>query len=45
MALIVKTKTKQQEKVVKAFLDRMDIDFTKAEEDETSYRASVKKAA
>lgn len=43
MALIVKTKTKQQEKAVKAFLDSMDIDFTKAEEEEAPYRTSMKR--
>jgi hypothetical protein len=43
MALIINTKTKQQEKVVKAFLEKMDIHFTKAEEDEVPYRTNVKK--
>jgi hypothetical protein len=38
MALIVKTKTKQQEKIVKSFLENMDIDFSKVEEDEVHYR-------
>ena len=44
MNLIVKTKTKQQKKAVKTFLDSMDIDFTKAEEDEAPYKTSVKKS-
>ena len=43
MTIIVKTKTKQQEKTVKAFLEKMDIDFSKVEEDEAPYRTGKAK--
>lgn len=44
MTLIIKTKTKQQEKVVKAFLDSMDINFSKVEEEEAPYRTRKTKS-
>ncbi len=44
MALMITPKTKKEEKIVKAFLDRLDIPFTKAEEDEAPYRTTVKKS-
>lgn len=44
MAIIVNIKTKKQEKVVKAFLSELDIDFqTLAEEDEAPYKTNPKK--
>lgn len=45
MALIVNPKTKQQEKVVKAFLNSLAIDFqTQAEEEAIPYKISRKKS-
>ena len=45
MALIIKTKNKQQEKVVRAFLEENGIDFyTKVEEDAAPYIIRTKKA-
>lgn len=42
MGLIVKQKTKQQEKVVKAFLTSLDIDFqSMAEEEAASYKKTT----
>ncbi|MEI9807680.1 MAG: hypothetical protein WDO16_07260 [Bacteroidota bacterium] len=39
MAIIVKAKTRKQEKVVKDFLNQLDIEFqTIAEEDEAPYK-------
>ena len=40
---MVKPKTKKEEKIVKAFLDSLDIPFTKAEEEEAPYKTSAKK--
>lgn len=45
MTLIVKTKSKQQEKVVKAFLENMNVDFSKVEEEETPYRTRKTKSS
>ena len=44
MALIIKPKTKQQEKAVKAFLQSLDIDYTQAKEDAALYKISPKKS-
>ena len=44
MALVIKLKTKAQEKAVKAFLDKNDIDYSKVEEDVAPYRIRTKKA-
>ena len=43
MTLKVLTKTKNEEKVVKAFLKSLDIPFSKVEEDEALYRTRAKK--
>ena len=43
MALVIKTKNKQQEKAVKAFLDENDIDYSKVEEDTAPYITRTKK--
>ncbi len=44
MAIIVKAKTRKQEKVVKDFLNQLDIEFqTIAEEDEAPYKIISKK--
>ena len=43
MALVIKTKNKQQEKAVKAFLDENDIDYSKVEEDTVPYITRTKK--
>lgn len=44
MRLIINTKTKKEEKVVKDFLTSRDIDFqTKAEEDAAPYKSKPKK--
>ena len=43
MALVIKTKNKQQEKAVKAFLDENDIDYSKVEEDAAPYITRTKK--
>lgn len=40
MELIVKTKNKEEEKIVQAFLDNLDIDyFTEAQEEQALYLA------
>ena len=44
MALVIKIKTRAQEKAVKAFLDKNDIDYSKVEEDAVAYRAGNKKS-
>ena len=44
MSLIIKPKTKKQEKVLKSILTEMGIDFyTIAEEDQATYKTSAKK--
>ena len=43
MAFVIKTKNKQQEKAVKAFLDENDIDYSKVEEDAVAYTNRTKK--
>jgi len=43
MAFVIKTKNKQQEKAVKAFLDENDIDYSKVEEDTVAYTNRTKK--
>ena len=43
MAFVIKTKNKQQEKAVKAFLDENDIDYSKVEEDAVAYINRTKK--
>jgi len=43
MALVIKTKNKQQEKAVKDFLTSCDIEFTKVEEDAAPYVTRTKK--
>lgn len=44
MAIIVNIKTKKQEKVVKEFLNELDIEFqTIAEEDAATYKTAPKK--
>lgn len=43
MALVIKIKSKAQEKVVKAFLDENNIDYSKVEEDAIAYRTRNKK--
>jgi hypothetical protein len=44
MKLIVNPKTKAQEKVIKAFLEDLDIEFTKVEEDPVPYKIAPKKS-
>ena len=44
MALIIKPKTKQQEKAVKAFLHSLGIDYTQAKEDAALYKSTPKKS-
>lgn len=43
MKLIVNPKTKKQEKVVKEFLDNLDIEFTMAEEESLVYKTTPTK--
>ena len=43
MAFVIKTKNKQQEKAVKAFLDKNDIDYSKVEEHAVAYTTRTKK--
>ena len=43
MAFVIKTKNKQQEKAVKAFLDENEIDYSKVEEDVVAYTSRTKK--
>ncbi|HEX7846264.1 MAG TPA: hypothetical protein VF476_10735 [Chitinophagaceae bacterium] len=43
MKLIVKPKTKKQEKAVKAFLDNLNVEFTIAEEEAAVYKTILKK--
>jgi len=43
MALVIKIKTKAQEKAVKAFLEENDIDYSKVEEEAALYRTPSKK--
>jgi transcriptional regulator CtsR len=43
MAIVIKTKNKQQEKAIKAFLDENDIDYSKVEEEPAIYKTRQKK--
>ena len=43
MKMIVNTKSKKQEKVVKTFLDDLDIEFSIVEEEAAAYKKSSKK--
>ena len=45
MAIIVKTKTKKQEKIIKAFLESHDIDFIKVEEEKVPYETRRSKSS
>jgi hypothetical protein len=38
MKLLVKPKTKRQEKIIKTFLENLDIEFDKVEEDAAIYK-------
>jgi len=43
MKLVVKPKTKKQEKIIKVFLEKMDVDFSIVEEDGVLYKTATKK--
>jgi len=43
MAFVIKTKNKQQEKAVRAFLDKNDIGYSKVEEEKVAYANRTKK--
>ena len=43
MKMIVNTKSKKEEKVIKNFLENLDIEFTTVEEDTAVYKTTSKK--